>query len=126
MDTPESSQVLNARVSIARGNRATPTYRLGQPLQQLVQSDLVDERLGERTSQHQASTLFIVEQVGRLELALEVVQRGSESIRDQRSSNSASLTRVFLVDGDKLGGRVFGNLVLDVLDIALVCRRVST
>lgn len=52
VDTPESSQVLMQEVRNARRNHVGSTHRLGQPLQQLVQTDLVDQRLGERTSQH--------------------------------------------------------------------------
>ena len=98
----------------------TVTHRLRKTFNQLVQTDEVDEGLGESTRENIPAALDLLVQGTRLELGLQVVQRAGELIGDSSSQHLAVVTSVFLVKGDKLGRGVSGDESLNVLDVGLV------
>jgi hypothetical protein len=93
---------------------------LGQSLHERVETNLVLERLGDRSRQDVLSGLHIVVQVRNLELVLQVVERGRELVRDGRSGLGALVSKPLLGDAGVLGRGVLADLLLDVLDVGLV------
>ena len=93
---------------------------LGKPLKECVEPDLVDERLGDRAAHDAALARLVVEQVRRLKLGLEVVELARELVRDDSAGFRALQPRVLLPDARELRCRILGDLLLDVLDVALV------
>lgn len=97
-----------------------PLVRFGQPFEESIEPDLVDERLRDRAAHDTALARLVVEQVRRLELRLEVVQPARELVRDDRARLRALQPRVLLPDARELRRGVLDDLRLDVLHVALV------
>lgn len=98
------------------------THLLGQPLHQSLQTDLVDQSLGERLVQHILPAANVLIQIRLLKLGLELVKSGRKLVRNGSSGLGTLVTEPFLGDTSVLLGGVLANLLLNVLDIALVCK----
>jgi len=106
------------RPNVAR--EQSPLIALREPLQKLLEPNLIDERLGNRPPHNTMSTGDIVKEIGRLQLGLEAVQRLRQLIRNDRPRFGALQPGVLLPDTEELVGRVLRDLGLDILDIVLV------
>ena len=104
----------------AREQRAL--VRDGQPLEERVEPDRVDERLGDRATHDAALARLVVEEVRVLELLLELVELARELVRDDRARLRALQARVLAPDAPELVRRVLGADPLDVAHVALVER----
>ena len=104
----------------AREQRAL--VRDGQPLQERVEPDRVDERLGDRAPHDAALARLVVEEVRVLELLLELIELARELVRDDRARLRALQARVLAPDAAELVRRVLGDDPLDVAHVALVER----
>ena len=101
-----------------REQRALVRHR--QALQQRVQADLIDERLGDRALHDAPPARLVVEQVRLLELLLQFVEFARELVRDDRARLRALQARVLAPDAAELVRCVLGDDPLDVAHIALI------
>lgn len=97
-----------------------PLIRVRQPLHQRIQPHLIHQRLRNRPPKHTPPARDIIEEVGALELGLEVVECSGKLVGDRRARLRPAKPRVLAGDTGELGGCVPGDLGLDVLDVALV------
>ena len=91
-----------------------------QTLEQNIEPDLVDERLGDCPAHDAALARGVVKEVRGLELGLQVVELARELVRDDRPWLRAADARVLLPDTRELRRGVLGDLLLDVLHVVLV------
>ena len=89
-------------------------------LYERVQSNFLDERLGDCAAQDAPTTWRVVEQVRAFELRLQVVQRYRQLVGDSRARFRALQPLVLAPNTRELRRGVFRNLSLDVFDVALI------
>ena len=97
-----------------------PLIRLWQPLHQHIQSNLIHQCLRDRPLEYALPAWHVVEQVRVFELSLEVVERRRELVGDGSTRLRSSETGMLLRDALELRRSVLRDLLLDVLDVALV------
>lgn len=94
--------------------------RLGQTLEKRVNSNLLDERLGNGTTEDTTAAWNIIKQIRRLELCLEVIELARELVRNKRAWLGTVETLEFALDTAGLKGSIIRNDGLDVANVALV------
>jgi hypothetical protein len=106
------------RSNITREQR--PLIRLGQTLQQCLQPNLIHKRLGNGTAHDALLAAWVIEQIRVFELGLELIQLHRELVGNGRARFGALQALVLAPDALELGRSVFGDLGLDVFDVALI------
>jgi len=112
------------RVDVVRADPSRPDGALvlfRQSGHERVETDFVDERLGNGSGKNMLPGRNVVVEIRDLELVLQVVERRREQVRDGSSGLGALLSVPLFGDTRVLVSGVLADLLLDVLDVGLVC-----
>lgn len=116
-ERPKKKPITTHKMRSHPTRKQRPLIRLRQPLQQLLQSDLLDQRPWNRAAHHAPPARPILIQIRPLELCLQVVQRAGQLVRDERARLGPVAPLVLAPYARELGRGVLRDLLLNVLDV---------
>lgn len=97
-----------------------PLVLLRQTLHELVQAEFVDEGFGDGVRKYVLTGLEVIVQIRHLKFVLEIVEGGGKLVGDSSSGHGSLLSLPLFGHTRVLGRSVLADLLLDILDVALV------